>query len=265
MAALQPTDLGFYGKPSLVIFHFQERQAAGGGGGAGELSVAGFEEGGHGERVAFSLADLDERSDENADHILQEALADEGEADLIGGLPDLNGEKLPHGGFLHVRVAAEAFEIVPANEKSGGGLHGRRVESPAPMLVDILPFKNVKCLVFSDAVAIGFLACVVAAVKARSRLGDGKNADVVREVLVEIRADLLRIPVLSEPELGDLPLRVYACVGAAGAVDIHGFSGHPKKDRLQFFLDRVFCIALLLPAVVAGAVILYEHLIIRHD
>ena len=172
--------------------------------------------------------------------------------------------KLPNGGLAHFRISAEAPEIVLAAELNGRDLHRSGVQR-SPVLVDVLSVEYVAGFILSDPVQVDFSGRVEAAVKARRCLGDGEDADIVREIFVDIIPYLVRCLLGLDPELSDLTFCVDACVGAAGPVDIHGLPGHDPEDLFQLLLDGIVGIALFLPAVVAGAIVLDEHSIILHN
>ncbi len=100
--------------------------------------------------------------------------------------------------------------------------------------------------------------------KPRSRFLHFQHADVVRKIAVEIGVDFRRVIPAFGPELRHLTPSVHAGVRSAGAVNIDFLAGHTGENGFELVLDRVVCIALLLPAVVSGSVIGDDHTVILH-
>lgn len=61
----------------------------------------------------------------------------------------------------------------------------------------------------------------------------------------------------------DLSRRMDAGIGSARAVDLHRLSCDPGQQRFELALNRVVRISLLLPAVIARAIVLQDHFIIH--
>ena len=61
----------------------------------------------------------------------------------------------------------------------------------------------------------------------------------------------------------DLSRRMDAGIGSARAVNLHRLSCNPGQQRFELALNRVVRISLLLPAVIARAIVLQDHFIIH--
>ena len=78
---------------SSVIADLHQRQPAGRSGGSRKLAVAGFEQRVHGSGIPSAFADLDQSPDKDPDHILEEALTNEFNINLMLILADMNSEE----------------------------------------------------------------------------------------------------------------------------------------------------------------------------
>ena len=104
-------------------------------------------------------------------------------------LPNLDGIHGADRGFFHAGLAAEAFVVVGAGEKRSGLLHPCEVRC---FLQDQKIFPLEDRLVFPNpaAVAVGLAHRRVSGVEAVSRSADVGDADVVRQVAVQVVPDL---------------------------------------------------------------------------
>ena len=95
-----------------LIINLLQTQPACRRGRPGEPAVPGFEDRHHILRLESSCANLQERANKDAHHVLQKPGAVEGKVDLV--LTALNRDSIheAHGGFLHLRITAKALEIV---------------------------------------------------------------------------------------------------------------------------------------------------------
>ena len=99
-------------KHMKLIINLLQTQPARRRGRPGEPAVPGFEDHHHILRLESSCANLQERANKDAHHVLQKPGAVEGKVYLIFTALDRNGIHETHGRFLHLRISAKALKIV---------------------------------------------------------------------------------------------------------------------------------------------------------
>ena len=86
-------------------------------------------------RVALPVPDLHQRARDVADHVLEEGGRLDGESDALGFRPDalhldVEAAHFANGGFGGAVRGAEGGEVVPAEQRAGGGAHRLGLERP---------------------------------------------------------------------------------------------------------------------------------------
>ena len=100
------------------------------------------------------------------------------------------------------------------------------------------------------AIHVGFQGMCTCPVTA---CAGGSNA--VGDAFRHIRDGYAEVMLCGGAEGGHLSHGVYPGIGAAAAAHFHFLAGQSAQQSLQLFLDGIFGVALLLPAVVAAAVV----------
>ena len=146
-----------------------------------------------------------------------------------------------NGRFFHVPVCTEAFEIMSAGEQIGGLAHVLKIQlifhaEQVASLKDICDFTAVNPVFIQ--LAAGGEPCM----EALRHLLDCEDTDVLRKILIKIILDFLAGITAHDarnPEIGDLAQCMYACIGAAGAVQIDRLAVKLFQYRFQLFLNCI--------------------------
>lgn len=183
---------------SLFIIDADEVEAVGGGGHASFAAVEGGEDAVEFVFRGFASADFDEGSHDAADHVVEEAVADDVERDvrafLFGKRSGEGAWLMPHGpagvfldgdfeegadaGELIGPVTFKATEVVRAEEGLGGDVHGFDIEEEVAV-PGIFFQEGERGGVVVDEVAVAFLFRLEAGMKTEGDIGDFEDGDVV--------------------------------------------------------------------------------------
>ena len=217
-----------------------------GRGGRARLSpVARFERAGHRAGREAAATDVDHRADEDADHVVEKRVSLDDDRDDAGVrfALDVDARERPHRVVALVARGAEGDEVVRPERGTGLERDGGDVDlRDAPRAH---AQRRVANGIDEHAITIALAA---RGEPGRVAGGDGPRAahgDVFREVLVEAEDPAARGDLQRGVERGELPLGVYARVGAARAA--HGADAriHGDDRSQQRLLDRAhaFCAA----------------------
>ena len=143
---------------------------------------------------------------------------------------------------------------MPAGEIRRGAAHGVRVQRRG-VYVYIPALKHTGDVRVPHPVDVGFFLRRQPGMETGGRLLQGEGPDVLGQVFPNSFQQRGAVHVRIRAEGRDLAGRVYARVGAAGAVDLHILPQQAAQQVLQFGLNGIGRVALALPAAVAGAVI----------
>ena len=141
---------------------------------------------------------------------------------------------------------------------------GRREIQRLRHPVLVLPLQHIGDGAVPDGVAVGLFP------------GGEPGVEPLRGGMEVHRGDVLWQGIIEGAEEGpavrDGPLRPEGChlaqgvdpgVGAAGALELDGFSQGRRQVLFQLGLNGLFGVALALPPVVAAAVVLHRHLVVH--
>ena len=193
--------------------------------------------------------------------MVQEALPPEID-DQIGALPGKGDAVHPADGGLFARFGvAEGLEIQFSHQMGGGGLHGGYIQhfgaGPA-----VPAAEHIGHIALVDAVAVPFALGVEPGMEPGLGFGQSHYAHIPGQVAVEIVHDLPRRQGMLQGKGCHLCHGVNPGIGAARAADLHLSPVQFLQDGFQLFLDGVGGVALLLPAVIFGALVLEGHAVI---
>ena len=206
----------------------------GGGGHASFAAVEGGEDAVEFVGGGFASADFDEGPHDAADHVVEEAVADDVEGDVRAFLFGERGGEgaglVPHGptgvfldgdfeegsyaGEFIGPVAFEAAEVVGAEEGLGGVVHGFDIEEEVTM-PGVFFQEGERGGVVVDEVAVAFLFRLEAGMKTEGDIGDFEDGDVIGEVALQADAEARRGDAGVGFEVGDLAEGVDAGIGTA--------------------------------------------------
>ena len=152
---------------------------------------------------------------------------------------------------------------MPADQRPGGFVHGLGIErwlhAPGAAALQSQGGPPV-----DDAIAIVPGGGAVSGVEIVRGALDLENRDRTgNEMRVQPFAEPKRIPVALKVDVRDLAHRMYARIGAAGAVHAGALAAKGEKRVFQHFLDRD-AVRLPLPADKRAAVVFESELIARH-
>ena len=186
----------------------------GGGGSAGGGAGAGGEDVGDVGGWDAVLADFDEGSDDDADHVPEETGAVDGDDDQWAALGDGAIEEGSDGGFAAVAGTGEGGEIVGTDEVGRGGLHGGQVEV-LPAMPHQVGREGVAVGGVPEDVLVAFVGGAGDGVEGIVNGFDSADEDVGGEGMVECPADVFGWDLgLIGVEMGELAFGVDAGVGA---------------------------------------------------
>ena len=172
-------------------------------------------------------------------------------------------DSMPADGGLFAAAGAERGKVVFPDEKSGGATHGGFIQRLWE-LPDVFAFKDAGGVAVPDAVDVGFPCAAQPCVKARRGFGEGKDADVLREVGAQGRKQLFAGKPGLGAEGGRLLSGMDAGVRASGAVDLNALTEQAGERLLQLALNGRAGVALALPAAVTAAVVAQLHFKVSH-
>ena len=219
-------------------------------------------------RRASSVSDDEERADDDADHVVEEAVAADADDELCSLLEDVYAVDFTDRVAavlkdLAVRVH-EAREVMDADELPGGGPHALEVERVS-VVVRIEAGQRVRDTAIINAVFVALFVRNEARVEVLADLVRLHHADVRGQVAVDGLREVRRRDRTFRVEAGDIAERMDAAVGAARAHDRNGISflrQELPERALELALDcrhrafRMRCCRLLdLPAPIVRAVI----------
>ena len=234
------------------------------GGRSGGPTVARRQDLGEPRRRPVAVADLQQRADEVAHHVVEEAAALHDEVEAAGSLHDVRVVQRPHGAALArvARIARERGEVVATDEAARRLAHRRDVDRPAHPVEQVAADRRPHGR-RDAAVGVAFAARVEARVEAVGRADDALDGDVVGQVGVERQQQALGREVARDRRVRALAQRVDAGIGAAGAFDVRLRTADRRERLLQDLLDRAEA-GLPLPAVEGRAVVGDGQQIRRH-
>ena len=149
-----------------------------------------------------------------------------------------------------------------ADQKFRRAPHGFHVRFPVQHR-HILPVEHRLRLADIARVRVELAHGAIARVEAVGRLFHLGHADVVRQIVIEIIADGLRLHVRVHVGVCDHRPRMNARVRPACADHVDRRAAHPREHGLELALNGLLA-RLTLPAEIAGAVIAERHLEIFH-
>ena len=167
-------------------------------------------------------------------------------------------------GLFEPFQATEAAEIVGAHQIRRRPLHSSHIQRLWEG-VEVAALQHVGNFAVPDAVAVGFGTGVEPGVEPLRRRLHGNDADVSRQIAVQLPQKLRRVEWAGQLHIGHLSQGVYAGIGAAGAVQLHRLTGQAAEHPFHLALNGLVGVSLHLPATVAGAVILNGEFVIVHD
>ena len=127
---------------------------------------------------------------------------------------------------------------------------------------DIFAVKDRLCCTGVAGIAVGLADGLIARVEAFGRFAHLGDADILRQIAVQIVADLLRRLIrLLQKEICGHRFRVNARIGASRADHIHRRAAHPGEHGLQLSLYGI-AVWLVLPAVIARSVVGKRHFVV---
>ena len=219
-------------------------------------------------RRASSVSDDEERADDDADHVVEEAVAANADDELCAFLEDVHAVDFADGVAavledLAVRVY-EAREVMDADELPGGGPHALEVERVG-VVIRIEAGQRVRDAAIIDAVFVALFVGHEARVEIHADLVCLHHADVRGQVAVDGLREVRRRDRAFGVEAGNVPKRMDTAVGAARAHDRDGIS-FLRQELSERALERALnrrhrafrmrcCRLLDLPATVVRAVI----------
>lgn len=246
--------------------HFIEVEALRRRGDSGARAVAGREhlvDDGLGEAPA---ADVDERSGDDADHVLEKrgAFDFEREERGVAGVfaDDGDAKQVPNGAGALAIGRAKTAKIVGSDELFRGALDRVEVELVVHVPGSISKQRVARWIV-ADEVAVALSCARAAGVEARGDLARFHHRNLGRKLAVHPQAPTLHRNGGVGLERGHLRERVHACVGASCAVDADGLARDLAGGALELFLHRA-SVALTLPAREVGAVVAHDESNRRH-
>jgi hypothetical protein len=183
--------------------------------------------------------------------------------DLVASARDVEPVERLDRRFRLTFGGAEGGEIVPADERLGGGVHGLVIEAPADP-PDAAAVDDRRRATVEQAVEVAAphrreAGVEIVGDRLRRENGDG----FLPQMGIDGAADGIGRPVAREVDVGDLAQRMDARIGAPGALD-RGRLAAEGGDRL---LDRLLhraAVLLALPADIGTAVIFDGQLVARH-
>ena len=113
-----------------------------------------------------------------------------------------------------------------------------------------------------DAVAVPFALCVEPGVEPGLGFGQSHHTHIPGQIAIDVVHNFPGRQGMLQGEGCHLAQSVDPGVGAARAADLHFPAVELLEDGLQLLLDGVFGVALLLPAIVFGTLVLEGHAII---
>ena len=242
-----------------------EVEAAGGGGLVGLEAVGGGEEAGEPVEAVAAAGDVDEGADDDAGHVVEEAVGFELEEEFVGGVDEIEAAEGAGGGGgvgaagglgLLAAVGGEADEVVSAGEEGGAGAQGGEVERGGEV-PDAVGEEGVELGGAVEAVAVDLAEGGAAGVEAGRGGLDAGEADGFREEGVEAVVPGGEGKVEGAEggvEMGDLGVGVHAGVGAGGALDAEGVVGEAVEGGFNLVLHGL-AVGLALPALPGGAAV----------
>ena len=169
-------------------------------------------------RRASSVSDDEEGADDDADHVVEEAVAADADDELGTLLQDIDAVDFADGVAavfedLAVRVH-EAREVMDADELTGGGPHALEVERVG-VVVRIEARQRVRDAAVIDAVFVALFMWHEAWVEVHADLHCLQHADVRRQEAVDGLREVRRRDRAFGVETGDVAERMDTAVGAA--------------------------------------------------
>ena len=206
-------------------------------------------------------AHIGQRTCHDAHHMVQKALAGEIQHQ-IGTIPEnLNGIHPPDGGFFAVFQITEGLEILLSHQIGGSGAHCLHIQlfrqRPA-----VPPSEHIGHRALVDAVAVGLTLGIQSGVKPGLGLFQRHHGNIPGQILIDVSHDLTGRQGMFQRKGGHLSHGVHAPIGAARAAHFHLCAVQLLQNGLQLGLNGIGGIALLLPAVIFGSLILKGHTII---
>jgi len=218
--------------------------------------VARREQAGHVLGRELPLPHPQQRADDGAHHVAQEAVAGDVQADLAALLAQLAQVHRAHGGTRLLR--GEGGEVVAPHQVARGRLHRRQVEvaehRQQPVAVDGQAARVVAH--HPQSVEVAAVQAVELRLEAGGARLEAHHGHVARQVGVERQAQLLvgdRRAGVGVRHHGE---RVHASVGAPGGQHAAVLAGQPRERLLEGRLHGALAGGLPLPAEEAAAVVL---------
>lgn len=225
------------------------------GGGSGESPVAPVQNEWDAVDGPVSARDFDERADHVADLVVQEAVAEEIDADFAGPRFDLGVVQRADGGRALVAGGGETGEVVRTDECFGRGAHRFEVERmpdvPGAAMSGGL---DGACARGVDAIAIELANGAAGGVEIGRRLAKMNERNVVGKVVSDRERKVVGRDRAGGLEICDLAAGMDARVGAAGAENGEWVSADAPNDVFDGFLHGALT-GLALPAVEVGPVV----------
>ena len=174
-----------------VVPDFHQHEAAGRYQGSGLLAIEGCQNTGDLPGQHTACADLNQRTDQNADHVVEKTLSTKVEDNILSFTGDRNVIYTPDGGFLAVFQITEGLKIIFAHKMGSRCLHGMGIQMvgtvPAPA-----PAENIGDLSLMNTVPIVLTFGIETGMEPGLSLGQLNNGNVLRQISVDIRHNLIR-------------------------------------------------------------------------
>src|SRR5438874_391376 len=220
--------------------------------------------GGLGRQAA--AADLDEHADDAADHLPEKMRSLDGDQNQLAFLDELHAvdedARRPRLLPFVARVGGgKRAEVAQADDRACSLAHARNLERL--LHPPDVAFRERRAAA-RDLIEVAARDRVVARVKAVRHLRRREDVDVRRQLVVDPPAQRLGGQRRRDVEVRHLRERVYACVGAAGSVQLEiPAAGHRPDGAIDFALHRSG-VLLDLPAAVARPRVLDRQLVAGH-
>lgn len=250
-------------RPSVV--YFQKTESLRRCRWPGDFSVSCFENLRYIVYSNTSIANLDQGSDDNSNHILKEAGAMNSDIDIALAASYFETIYISDSGLLHAGIATEGLEVMFTHNAFRGTGHLIRVDRCIQIGI-VLAVENGADGTVTEGVPVGLADGVITCVEAVGCLMNIENGNVIREISVHIITDFVASQFCVEEDRCDHGAGVDTRIGSTrsddldGAVWLHEIAAakfqtaHTGEDILNLPLDGIL-IRLVFPTEIAAAVV----------
>ncbi len=212
----------------------------------------------------LAAAEFEQGADHVADLVVEEAGADDVEAEFEADAVDVAAEDGADIGGALVSAGGEGGEVVRADEEGGGFSHGGEVERLPDVVGAIVEevFDGAAVGV-EDAVAVELRDGGLRGVEGERDLGEVDEGAVLREARADGVEEGLRGQAGEGEEVGFLAGGVDAGVGAACTEDVYLMADDAADGLFDGVLDSAKA-GLALPAIEGGAIVGEGELEVAH-